>query len=87
MGENKVSQCNISLRASSMSLMGKRSVMQKKTQKGKDGNGQKINQFPKKGEAGGTNSELGEDTSMGKEYVKAVYCHPAYLTYMQSSTP
>ena len=19
----------------------------------------------------------------GKEYVKAVYCHPAYLTYMQ----
>ena len=21
-----------------------------------------------------------------KEYVKAVYCHPAYLTYMQSST-
>ena len=20
-----------------------------------------------------------------KEYVKAVYCHPAYLTYMQSS--
>ncbi|KAB0349573.1 hypothetical protein FD754_014430 [Muntiacus muntjak] len=23
---------------------------------------------------------------MGKEYVKAVYCHPAYLTYMQSTT-
>ena len=22
----------------------------------------------------------------GKEYTKAVYCHPAYLTYMQSST-
>ena len=21
----------------------------------------------------------------GKEYVKAFYCHPAYLTYMQSS--
>ena len=20
----------------------------------------------------------------GKEYIKAVYCHPAYLTYMQS---
>ena len=20
---------------------------------------------------------------LGKEYVKAVYCHPAYLTYMQ----
>ena len=22
----------------------------------------------------------------GKEYVKVVYCHPAYLTNMQSST-
>ena len=21
----------------------------------------------------------------GKEYVKAVYCHPAYLTYMQNT--
>ena len=21
---------------------------------------------------------------LGNEYVKAVYCHPAYLTYMQS---
>ena len=21
---------------------------------------------------------------LGKEYVKAAYCHPAYLTYMQS---
>ena len=23
---------------------------------------------------------------LGKEYVKAVYCHPAYLTYMPSAT-
>ena len=23
-------------------------------------------------------------SKLGKEYVKAVYCHPAYLTYMQS---
>ena len=23
---------------------------------------------------------------IGKEYVKAVYCHPAYLTYMQSTS-
>ena len=23
---------------------------------------------------------------LGKDYVKAVYCHPAYLTYMQSTT-
>ena len=22
----------------------------------------------------------------GKEYVKAVYCHPAYLSYMQSTS-
>jgi len=25
-------------------------------------------------------------SSLGKEYVKAVYCHPAYLTYMQSTS-
>ena len=24
-------------------------------------------------------------SKLGKEYVKAVYCHPAYLTYMQSA--
>ena len=23
-------------------------------------------------------------SKLGKEYVKATYCHPAYLTYMQS---
>ena len=23
---------------------------------------------------------------MGKEYIKAVYCHPAYFTYMQSTS-
>ena len=23
---------------------------------------------------------------LGKEYIKAVYCHPAYLTYMQSTS-
>ena len=23
---------------------------------------------------------------LGKEYVKAVYCHPPYLTYMQSTS-
>ena len=26
----------------------------------------------------------GMGSKLGKEYVKAVYCHPAYLTYMQS---
>ena len=26
------------------------------------------------------------DSKLGKEYAKAVYCHPAYLTYMQSTS-
>ena len=25
-------------------------------------------------------------SNTGKEYVKSVYCHPAYLTYMQSTS-
>ena len=25
-------------------------------------------------------------SKLGKEYVKAVYCHPAYLTYMRSTS-
>ena len=25
-------------------------------------------------------------SKLGKEYVKAVYCHPAYLTYMLSTS-
>ena len=25
-------------------------------------------------------------SNLGKEYVKTVYCHPAYLTYMQSES-
>ena len=25
-------------------------------------------------------------SKLGKEYVKAVYCHPAYLTYMPSTS-
>ena len=24
-------------------------------------------------------------SKLGKEYIKAVYCHPAYLTYMQNT--
>ena len=27
--------------------------------------------------------EQGTGSKSGKEYIKAVYCHPAYLTYMQ----
>ena len=25
-------------------------------------------------------------SELGKEYIKVVYCHPAYLTYMQSTS-
>ena len=25
-------------------------------------------------------------SKLGKEYVEAVYCHPAYLTYMQTTS-
>ena len=37
-------------------------------------------QFPNMGMEQQTGSKL------GKEYVKAVYCHPAYLIYMQSTS-
>ena len=30
--------------------------------------------------------EKSTGSESGKEYVKAVYCHPAYLTYMQSTS-
>ena len=30
--------------------------------------------------------ELQTASKLGKEYIKAVYCHPAYLTYMQSTS-
>ena len=38
-----------------------------------------------------TVSKLGKEktkkqTKLGKEYVSAVYCHPTYLTYMQSTS-
>ena len=29
-----------------------------------------------------TGHEITTGSKQGKEYVKAVYCHPAYLTYM-----
>ena len=25
-------------------------------------------------------------SKLGKQYVKAIYCHPSYLTYMQSTS-
>ena len=30
--------------------------------------------------------EQWNSSKLGKEYIKAVYCHPAYLTYMQSTS-
>ena len=30
--------------------------------------------------------EQQSSSKSGKEYIKAVYCHPAYLTYMQSTS-
>ena len=32
------------------------------------------------------NMEQWPGSKLGKDYVKAVYCHPAYLTYMQSTS-
>ena len=32
------------------------------------------------------NMEQWTGSKSGKEYFKAVYCHPAYLTYMQSTS-
>ena len=36
----------------------------------------------------GTELDMEQQTGSksGKEYIKAVYCHPAYLTYMQSTS-
>ena len=33
-----------------------------------------------------TRYEQWTGSKLGKEYIKAVYCHPAYLTYMQSTS-
>ena len=30
--------------------------------------------------------QLWTGSKLGKEYAKAAYCHPAYLTYMQSTS-
>ena len=33
-----------------------------------------------------TEMEQWTGSKLGKEYVKAVYCHPAYLTFVQSTS-
>ena len=35
---------------------------------------------------GRTGHETIDWFQIGKEYIKAAYCHPAYLTYMQSTS-
>ena len=37
-------------------------------------------------EARDLDTEQQAGSKSGKEYIKAVYCHPAYLTYMQSTS-
>ena len=32
------------------------------------------------------NMEQEADFKSGQEYIKAIYCHPAYLTYMESTS-
>ena len=32
------------------------------------------------------NMEQWTGSKLGKEYIKSVYCHTAYLTYMQSTS-
>ena len=32
------------------------------------------------------NMEKWTGSKLGNEYIKAVYCHPAYLTYIQSTS-
>ena len=34
----------------------------------------------------GLDKEQRTGSKLGKEYVKVIYCHPAYLTYMQSTS-
>ena len=34
----------------------------------------------------GLDMEQWTGSKLGKEYIKVVYCHPAYLTYMQSTS-
>ena len=30
--------------------------------------------------------EQGTGSKLGKEYIKTIYCHPTYLTFMQSTS-
>ena len=56
----------------------------------KDGNNRLLYFLPKKLYAGqdATETDIEQLTGskLGKEYIKAVYCHPAYLTSMQSTS-
>ena len=44
------------------------------------------NLYPGKKQQLEPNMEQWTGSKLGKKYIKAVYCHPAYLTYMQSTS-
>ena len=44
------------------------------------------NQYADQEAAVRTGHEQWTGSKLGKEYVKAVYCHPVYLTYMQNTS-
>ena len=48
--------------------------------------GQEAPVFLKKKQHLEPDTEQRTGSKLGKEYDKAIYCHPAYLTYMQSSS-
>ena len=50
----------------------------KKTQKQKQNNKKEATVI--------TGLEQQTGSKLGKEYIKAVYCHPAYITYMRNTS-
>ena len=56
----------------------------------RDGNTRPLDLPPEKSVCRSRQLELDMEqwtgSQLGKEYVKAVYCHPAYLTYIQSTS-
>ena len=52
-------------------------------------NGNTASCFPREGLRGGIRMNLVSNnwhSKLGKEYIKTVYCHPTYLTYVQSTS-
>ena len=62
-----------------MDILGLQSPLNSQTKKGK-------NELVRQEATVRTDMEQQTGSKLGKEYTKAVYCHPAYLTYMQSTS-